>query len=382
MNKSDFQPRPPRIRHLTVLNPAIHTRIFYKLACSQAAAGYEVHVHGQGREGQTYVRSGVHIHPTRPFGRLSWRRFVHTFRLLGACLPHPSEVYVLHSPELLPLGWVLKHLHGARLVYDLHEDYRVNILNAPHYPAWLRRPLAAAVRRFERLFVPGLQAVTYAEACYDNVLKMPDGRKYVLRNSFSARAAQGTPTVALPAQPYFLYTGTLAKAWGIWDALALWEKVRRLQPFSLAIAGFTYDRELIRALRQWIAEHEFKADVRLIGGDRYVPYVDVLHLLQHAYVSLALYQVEPHIQGKIPTKFYEALANGKPLVYRADPFWDGLNRQWQLGVSYHADKSASLLLEELEAWHAQPPLREAGQFDWQTDEALMRKMLDAVLKKD
>jgi len=368
----------PHICHLTVLNPAVHTRIFYKLARSQQALGWRVSIMGQDPAGQPYQQEGIEIVPLRPFHRLSLRRLLAPWRILWHCLWHRADAYVVHTPELLWVAWLLGLLQGSSWAYDVHEDYHLNMAHAPHYPAWLRRPAARLLRRYERWLAGRAAAVSYAEWCYDNILGVAAPKKFVLRNSFTPVAVQGQARLQPPPGPYLLYSGTLAPAWGIWEALALWEQLRRHRPLKMVVAGFSQHAALVKRMQQWVAERNLQADFFLFGGNSYLPYVEVLHLLRHAYASLALYQLTPFVKGKIPTKFYEALACQKPLIFTRDPFWEELNAKWKLGVAWTPRLGAERVLQQLDQWHAADWRAGEEVYSWKTDEQQLGKMMELL----
>ena len=111
-----------RVTHISILHRALDTRIFAKQCRALAAAGYEVHLVAGGPS--TSERDGVHLHSiadtdARPPARRQVKRLV---RATSAAFSLRPSLYHLHDPHLIPLGLVLK-LCGARVVYDVHEDY-------------------------------------------------------------------------------------------------------------------------------------------------------------------------------------------------------------------------------------------------------------------
>ncbi len=120
----------PHICHLSLLNPLRHPRIYFKHAISERLAGYEVSVIAQGR-GEAYEdEHGIHMQPLQVFSRLSAERLSRRQELYQMALELEADIYVLHSPELLGLAKKLKAQTGAKILYDVHEDYRINIRHA------------------------------------------------------------------------------------------------------------------------------------------------------------------------------------------------------------------------------------------------------------
>lgn len=366
--------RPSRldILHLTVLNPAQHTRIFYKLARSQARLGAKVAVAGQDAAQAPYEEGGVQILPIRPFRRLSWQRLWIQWQAFRLIQQHSPRTIVIHSPELLPLALLCRWKRRVEIWYDVHEDYAMNILHGSHYPGWLRHWLARQVRRLEKRAVQSLRVVTYAEFIYDDMLGA--GQKaVVLPNTFSQESLSAADEVTLPLEePFFLLCGTLAREWGLFEAIDLWEHLYELQPFPLVIAGHSRQAELLVVLHQRLAASRYRDAILLIGGEEPVPYATIVALIRACFAGFGLYAAAPAILGKIPTKFYEFLALGRPLVYPAEGSWGAFGREHHLGPAWEAGKSPEALLAELSAWEPRSP-EERMAYCWQ-DEAVWRVM--------
>ncbi|MEL6132305.1 MAG: glycosyltransferase [Bacteroidota bacterium] len=359
------------ICHITVLNPLKHTRIYYKWALSQQEMGHQVTVMAQGDHGVFTDDHGVQLIGTGLFHRLSRRRLLFAWQIRRAAREQRADLYVLHSPELLPLGKWLKNSLNTQVVYDVHEDYKANILAAAHYPQWMRRPLAQAVRRFECKATFWLDAVSYAEKCYDNVLNVPPEKKFLLRNTFSFRPVQNqNPSIELPNVPYMLFTGTIAHPWGIMETLQVWKKINAQQSLHLVVAGFAPQKEILDQIASLVASWGLGDRFTLIGGNAYVPYVDILHAIRHCAFGTALYHSQPNILGKVPTKVYEFMALKRPLLY-SDALLPILDQVGEMGL-YFQDQEGDEVWEFFEAW--QEPSYASDTYMWTADEGELRKM--------
>ncbi|GAB4422062.1 MAG: glycosyltransferase family 4 protein [Bacteroidia bacterium] len=363
------------ICHVSVLNPVLHPRIYYKQALSQVAWGYRVSIVAQGPRG-VHSGAGVDCYPQGVFGRLSLRRLSYGLWVLPLLLRLRAQVYVLHSPELLGVGLLLKALRQARILYDVHEDYAANIRAAAHYPAWLRRPLAALLRVCERLALHGIDGVAYAEACYDDMLGAGP-RRILLRNKFALRDAGPDTGYPLPPQPYLLYSGTLAADWGLWETFELWEALRT-QPglpgdLRLVIAGHSHQAGLLADLQARIAASAAPSAVHLIGGRDFVPHAQIVALIRHCWAGAGLYRVQPHIRDKIPTKFYEYLACGRPLIYTPGPAWTAFDAAHALGVAWAPGMPVAAVVAQVAAYAVGRSDRAA--YDWGTEAEALRTLL-------
>lgn len=362
--------------HISLLNPALHTRIFYKHALSAQKLGYDVSIIAQDKATEPYTLEGIQILPIGPFDRLSLTRWQVQAQILRKALAIQADIYVLHTPELLDLGHKLKTRLGASVMYDVHEDYAFTLQHARHYPAGIRGLMAAWVRRKEQKAIRWLDGVFYAEQLYDNILQARPEQKLVLENTFSPRALQQAPAVEIPAVPYLLYTGTIAEGWGIWEAIKRWEQWNQIEPMHLVVAGHSQFPGLVRQIGQRVQRNGLSDRFQLIGGTSYVPYPDIVQLIQHCHAGLGLYQLLPHLIGKIPTKFFEFLAANKPLIFTPEPHWNAFNAQHQLG--FPDTDALHIQQEQIRQWHTDPPVHPPETYLWEAKE---EKRLEAFWKR-
>ncbi|MEM6799963.1 MAG: glycosyltransferase [Bacteroidota bacterium] len=369
-----------QICHISVLNPALHPRIFYKLAKSQRKLGYTVSILAQDQLKTSYENEGIRIHPIRPFHRLSFRRLFFSFLNYRRAKQIKADVYVLHSPELLLMGLILRWRLGSKLIYDVHEDYARTFRAVSHYPGLIGRALSGMVRALEKWAIKYIDAVSYAEDCYDNVLGVENDRKFFLRNKFQHQRLETAQEFIPPFTHYMLYSGTLAEDWGIFKSLDIWEKWNAYEPLNFVMAGVSPRKEIIQQIQTRVDKSPYKDRFLLIGGDTYVPYANIMSLVRHCSFGTALYYIKPYIQGKMPTKFYEYMAYDKPLIYSKEESWDRFNEKEQLGFAWEKHTDVLSLMESLKVWEGNPPEHKLNSYSWIGEEEELERMMKELFK--
>lgn len=344
------------ICHLSLLNPAIHSRIFFKMALSQVEAGYRVSIIAQDSMKRPYMREGVQVIPIGVFGRLSWRRLWCARRVARLAQKLGADVYQVHTVELLAMAKRLKQaLPKARVVYDMHEDYVSNILHADYYSEWARPRLAAKVRRIQDHFSHWGDGLIYAEDCFQGTVPFSPARMAIVRNKYQPPARTQLPPLHLrdTSLPMMLYAGTIAENWGILHAIDLWKMLNATHPLNLVVAGHSQDTRLLQRIHAQVAGTQLKDRFAMLGGDHYLPFENLVALIQACTFGVALYRLKENIKDRIPTKFYEFMAQGRPLLFTKNPAWEALNVRHPFGwpLSWPPDAEAVQQLWDQIHWH-------------------------------
>ena len=142
--------KPHKILIASVLKPADDVRMAWKIGRSIAKIpGTEVHVAGFW-PGKNNIE-GLTLHALFNFKRLSFSRALANARVLKLALRLRPSVFILSTHELLPAAFLIKQLCGARIIYDVRENYYRNIRYTDAFPVAVRKPLAAAVRAGQAL---------------------------------------------------------------------------------------------------------------------------------------------------------------------------------------------------------------------------------------
>jgi glycosyltransferase involved in cell wall biosynthesis len=325
----------PHICHLTVLNPALHSRIFHKQAMSMVEAGFKVSVVGQDASPQPYHVEGVQVLPLPVFHPRSVQRFRVRKQIWDHAVAVNADVYVVHAPELLGMASKLKkRFPQARFVYDMHEDYALNIREAGYYPFWLKGILANRVRQAELAFASWGDAVVFAETCFETLLDMKSGVGFTLPNLFreSKTAMPELPTLE-DGLPILLFSGTVAENWGIRLAVETWKQLNAKIPVRLVVAGIAYDKALKNSILEQVAQSGFSSRFLWWGNGEYVPHTEILAWIKASQLGLTPYILRPNLAERMPTRFFEFMAMGKPVLFTQNPPWDELNARVEFGLS-------------------------------------------------
>lgn len=316
-----------------------------KFARTLAEAGARVAVAGRASAASP-LPTGISQHAIFEGGRLSLGRLAaqgRYWRLLGQLQP---SLVVVHAPELLPLTLLWRALGpGRQFIYDIRENYALNVSTQGVYQGLARQALAAGLRWIESLAARRAAALTLAEESYAAELpfiqQLPASRVVVLENKYQPAPGEQLPQAArpLPAphEPLrLLYSGTISELNGVFAAVELATALQASRPggAQLTIVGFCQQPGVLAQLRRWEQEGR---PIRLVGGAEAVPHSAIVAEIERSHLGLALYKEHPSTWRCRPTKLFEYLAHGLPVLIPDNPLWEALTKQYDAGLSCDSD---------------------------------------------
>ncbi|MFD2720197.1 glycosyltransferase [Hymenobacter monticola] len=328
----------------SVLKPVDDTRMRGKFAETLLERPFtQVHVAGRAPlASASDERARVHQHGIFEGSRLGLGRLAAQWRYGQLLRRLKPDVVFVHAPELLPLTLLWQRLaRGRRFIYDIRENYALNVSTQQVYQGVVRRLLAAGLRWVEGLAARRAAAVVLAEASYADELTflnlVPGGRVLVLENKYQPAPGEIQPirphALPPPGQPLrLLYSGTISELNGVWEAITLAEQLHAAWPggVQLTIIGFCQQPELLRRLQDALAQKS--AWLKLIGGAAMVPHAQIVADISRSHIGLLPYR--PHISTERcrPTKLFEYLGHGLPVLASPNPLWGALLRQHGAGL--------------------------------------------------
>ncbi|WP_228691256.1 glycosyltransferase [Lunatimonas sp.] len=315
----------------SVLKPVDEPRILHKLGLSLRETNkYRLYILG-------FPAKKASIFPEITFEtlfngkRISLSRFLAGPRLIWHILKQKPSLVIITTYELLPALCLAKWIQPFKAVYDIQEDYALNILYNQTLPKLFQRPLAEIIKAIERLGDHCVDWYLLAESCYLKGNKNTTNRT-VLENKFQG-TIQAKESVILDrsAGIHFVISGTLTEVYGVETAMRWFQALTQIEPIHrLTVIGHcpleSY-QERLQILQASCPQ------IQLRTSSTPLPVEAIREATESAQVWLMPYHPIPSICDKMPTKLYEALALGIPVLITPNELWETTLSRYQAGLS-------------------------------------------------
>jgi glycosyltransferase involved in cell wall biosynthesis len=288
----------------SVLKSCEDVRLYHKIAHSIAKSGVgKVEVWGQGNLFR--------------FKRLGIRRIWANLTFFLALWRAKPSVVIVATFELLPAGVLYKWLKGGKLGYDVQENYIYNVLYTRVFPIGLRYVLAFWIRAIEKCALPFVDFVWVAEKCYLTEMLFLQKKAVFLPNKTLIKPEPlGVPNIE---EIKMLYSGNVSIDYGVVEAIHWVKSILPAFPNArLYVVGHCPKAEDFQALQGLASQHSF---LTLEIQETPIAHETIVAHMRQADWLLMPYQINKSVAGRIPTKFYEALALGKRMIVTEHGVW-------------------------------------------------------------
>jgi glycosyltransferase involved in cell wall biosynthesis len=287
---------------LTTVHPYGDPRIFSKIGRSLVDAGYSVRFVMSGGNPTEFEGSPVENLPTPRYrlDRMVRIQFVAARRLLA----RDPGICHFHDPELLPLA-VLLSWAGWRVIYDVHEEYSKALLDRSWIPGWLSKLVARLVGRLERWAATRFHLVVAATP--EIAEQFPAARVVVVQNFPDVEREFPRAATAPASSPLAVYVGSITESRGIPEILEALRLLPEKSHVRCLLGGPINSVELKSELTSATSQERW----RWLGP---LNRAGVANLLSQSLVGLVVLRAKPNYVNAWPTKLFEYMAAGIPVI--------------------------------------------------------------------
>lgn len=309
-----------------------------------AGAGYHVTLLGPHTMNETV--DGVEIVAiSKPKNRFM-RVLGTTCKTLSVALRQKARVYHFHDPDLLPLGVILKLL-GKKVVYDVHEDYHKAILSREYMHQAFKKLVSYTFDIFEKL----------CARCFDNIVAATES----IQERFEAGKTVCIHNYAHFSGDAVIEKGERRKAFtiifcgrffgeegGLSNVLKAIELLKNHDLLLVLIGEF-----ISQAYGDFLKSHRGWSRVEHLGK---APHSVVMRELARSDLGIECFPRTPNSEYSLPTKVFEYMAAGLPVLCSDLPGLRSVVKNNQCGICVD-ERDPGKIAAEIEFFINNPALR-------------------------
>ena len=359
----------------SVLKPVDDIRMFWKFAVSLGKLeGLSVHV--VGFDGKNIEKNNITLYPLFRFKRFDLvKRLFAPWKFFLLAKKIKPRVLIIGTHELIIPALLLKIWCQTKIIYDVRENYFLNILSTNAFPPILRHVLALGVRLKEMIAAPAISVFFLAEKVYRKQLPFVKQNYLILENKCLDKNKYKLNQKGFHK---FLFTGTIAQETGIFECINLVIKLHQIDPLiSLHIIGYCPKKSTYQQIKALLKEHPF---LTMSGGHELVSHDEITEEIMKADIGLICYPPSRHIKGKVPTKLYEYLGYRLPFIVLDNNHLDQVSAPYPGSVTLPDFTNAPVesLLETLQKTSFYRVLP-GPEIYWSSEEPLFQKTIMSLI---
>jgi glycosyltransferase involved in cell wall biosynthesis len=306
--------RVPKVCIITSVHPPFDTRIFHREAKSLANNGIDV----------TFIVPWKLINITidkinivgLTQNKLRIQRLLKSLKVLNSALCQTADIYHFHDPELIPLGILLQLITKKPVVYDIHEHYPDAIKLKDWIPGWIRKFAAIFFDSLEICFASFFAALITADDAIASRFHNCHDRLVILYNFPKADFGQMQKGIKPHRQHavQLIYVGGINRDRGQWlmlDVVRILASEKNKDVGLWVIGNLASDEKRCEFVKAIESDEVLRNRVVCPG---IIPQEDLGPWLASADVGLVPLQPVAKFYKNIPTKMFEYMAVGLPVV--------------------------------------------------------------------
>ncbi len=376
--------RRTKVVQFSCAHSPLDARIFYKHCRTLSAAGYEVVVLAPdafAARAKEEDLGDIRIETVKRPATRKQRLSKTDWEIYRRAVAEDADVYHFHDPELIPVGILLKLLHGKRVIYDVHEDLPLQILVKDWIPTALRKVIAGLAGWAENIGAAIFDATVAATPPIAR--KFPKSKTVTVQNFPLKQELIMTSSVPYRDRaPVVVYVGSIAKVRGIQEMIDAYKLLSPTMNVSFAVAGHFESKQLELEIRQ-----AAPAGFDVLGWQSRG---SVREILNRARVGIvALHPIQNYMESQ-PLKLFEYMSIGLPVIASDFPLWREIVESARCGLLVDARdhvaiaEAARYLLEnpeEAEAMGRRGRAAVLETYNWDAEGRRLLQLYDRLFSK-
>ena len=356
----------------TILKPYNEVRIYERLGISLSETNkYQITITGTEPDKKNVNTGNIIFRTIGLQNRSFYSRFqkiINTYKVWRKVKPH---LIIITTPELLLPVAIYKLFHNTKLVYDVQENYFMNIKYQRIYGGFKKLLILSYLKISEVLSKKITDHYLLAEECYKTELNLSKRRITVLEN----KTRPGQYERGKTEKTTLLFTGVLSEYSGIKTAIKVFEELHRQDPkLHLKIIGHAPSKSIQKYIHE---KTRNSPNIEPIGVVNFQSHESIVTEILKADLGIVAQTVNEVSRNRIPTKLFEYSYFHLPYLVSQDAPW--LKRSLTLGGAIPIDfnnpdaKSIHQLIRKVS-------FPESSSSAWKKESVLLNEAIDTLLK--
>ncbi|WP_084181279.1 glycosyltransferase [Polaromonas glacialis] len=313
-----------KIVHVSTVHPRNDIRIFKKECRALVEAGWEVHlIVADGLGDELHESIMVHDIGKRSNNRLV-RLLINTYHAISTAIKLKPDIIHIHDPELLLFIWRAL-FRKIRIVYDIHEDMRRQILLKKYIPNYLRKLTSVVFgivedgisSKLSALIVPQESMLKHYIEINNECINLPN---YVDLNLYPLKRKLFT-------RPVIFHAGALTNDRGLYNMINLANELA--ERGDVVVAGRLPKDILPSAIGL----------IKYMGN---LEYSDVLNWYADSNIGVILYNNVGQYHMASAVKSFEYMASSMPILMPNFGEWIEFNMKTNCGINVDVNDAVSI----------------------------------------
>jgi glycosyltransferase involved in cell wall biosynthesis len=242
-------------------------------------------------------------------GRMA--RILRSTKDVYACaLKVEADIYVLHDPELIPSGMLLKRA-GRKVVFDSHEDVPTQLLGKPYLGPTSAKMVSRAFQTYEHYACKRFDGVVGATSFIRDKFSKINSRTIDI-NNYPILGEFNNPLPWSDKAIQVCYVGNISVMRGVKELVKACGLLRT--PTKLTLAGAFETSALA-------AEVSLDAGWCRVQATGHLDRVGVSNVMAQSMAGLVTLHPQENYLDALPVKMFEYMAAGVPVIASDFPLW-------------------------------------------------------------